>query len=71
MALVTITFEDKPEGGVKVEMTPNFETLMKMMVSGHELTSAQAYAIHAANAVRHASKQQGDRLPILVPRIGT
>lgn len=66
---VTLTFEDRPEGGVKVVMEPNFETLMRMMVSGHELTSAQAYAVHAANAVRHASKQHG-KLPILVPRIG-
>ena len=70
MAKITITIEDKPNGTVSVQATPNFETMMKMEVSGHTLTSAHGYALLALNAIRNESKKKDPRNRILVPRIG-
>lgn len=69
MAKVVITFEDRPEGGVKVVGEPNFETMMMMLQSGHSLTPAQGYAIFALNQVREESKRS-TKLPIYIPRVG-
>lgn len=69
MAKVTIELEDKPNGNVKVTVTPTMEQLVLKVQSGHELTSAEAYAFQAANAVRkEAKKQQGD-IKVFIPRL--
>lgn len=72
MAKVTITIEDSPGGKVKCVMTPSAETLLKKIASHgpHALTSAEAYAFTAINAVRAASKAQSSTIIVPVPRIG-
>lgn len=69
MAKVTITIEDMPDGTVKADINPSFETLAKMAVSGHELTSAEGYAIACANAMRKESKKAGP-IQAMIPRLG-
>jgi hypothetical protein len=68
MAKITITLEDHLDK-VKVVSDPNFETMIKMEVSGTALTSAHGYAIAALNAIRAHSKAPGPS-KILIPRIG-
>lgn len=68
MAKVTITFEDVG-GNVRAVVEPSFETLMKKHASGHQLSSAEAYALYAARAVREEAKRQGSTR-IMIPRIG-
>ena len=68
MAKVIITIEDLPNDEVSVIAQPNFETMMKMVVSGHEVTSAQGYAVNALNSIRKSAKEEG-RMKINVPRI--
>lgn len=71
MAKITITFEDAPEGKVRVQSDPSFETMAKMDLSGTPLTSAQGYAIHALNAIRKAAKDEAQKqLNILIPKVG-
>jgi hypothetical protein len=43
MPKITITVEDLPGNQVKIEATPNFETMMKMDISGERMTSAHRY----------------------------
>lgn len=69
MAKVTITLEDNPEGGVKCVADPSYEILMTIHTSGHEWTSAQAYAMFVLNQLRKESKNQKPT-KILIPRIG-
>lgn len=71
MAKITITFEDKPEGGVRVVSDPTFETMMKMNNSGHALTSAHGYALAAINKILELSKRQnaGNSLLINIPKV--
>lgn len=69
MAKVVITIEDAPENKVKVTAEPSFETMMKIQVSGGELTSAQGYAALALNEIRKESKRNAPT-SILIPRIG-
>lgn len=54
---VTITIEEQHNGFVKVVSEPSFETMAKMELSGEGLSSANAYALTAINAIRKASKQ--------------
>lgn len=70
MSKVTMTFEDVG-GNVKVEMSPTAETLIQKIASHgpDSLTSAEAYAMAAANRVRSLSKQPG-RIITAVPAIG-
>lgn len=70
MAKITLTFEDNPEGGVKVVAEPSFETLMKKMASGHDLTAADGYAISALNTVRKISESNSPN-KILIPKVRT
>lgn len=71
MAKITITFEDAPEGKVRVQSTPTFETMAQMDLSGEHLTAAMGYAIHALNAIRKAAKDQAQsQLNIYIPKIG-
>lgn len=56
MAKIVIEIEDLDGGRVRVDIKPNFSTLMQLTVTGRELTAAQGYAICAANAIRYASK---------------
>ena len=70
MALVTITVEDSPNGKVKVVADPSFETMAKMEISGHGLSSAHGYALVAINAIRKMSKEQSNDLIVSLPKIG-
>lgn len=55
---ITLTLQDKPDGGVEVISNPSFETMAQMINSGHDISSAQAYALTAINAIKKASKNQ-------------
>jgi len=68
MAKVTMTFEDTGRGTVRIVSDPNFETMMKMEVSGQGLTSAHGYAIAAMNALRKKSKEVKDS-GIIIPKL--
>lgn len=68
MARITITIEDLPQNKVKIEMNPNFETMMKMEISGSKMTSAHGYALCAVNAIRKESKRLGPQR-IFVPKL--
>lgn len=70
MAKVTITIEDRPDGTVKVEATPNFQTMMAMDMSGSQITAAHGYAFRALNAIQEAAKAQ-EPLVRKIPRIIT
>ena len=67
MAKITVVIEDLPGGKVKVACEPNFETMMKMELSGTRLTSAHGYALLALNAIRNESKRIAPTR-ILIPR---
>lgn len=67
MAKITLTVEDLPNGKVEVRMEPSFETLMKMDISGHKLTSAHGYAMRMALEARKVSKEQGNGNIIKIP----
>lgn len=49
MAKVTITIEDKDNGQVSVQATPNFETLMQKEMSGNGWTGAEGIAFFLLN----------------------
>ena len=59
MAKAVITFEDLPNGKVKVVSEPNFETLMAMDLSGNSLTAAHGYLFSVLNHITKLSKQNG------------
>lgn len=59
MAKVVIEIEDLPNGNVKITASPNFETMIKMDVSGHRLTAAHGYGIAMLNHARQESKKAG------------
>jgi hypothetical protein len=69
MAKVTITIEDLGSGGVKVISEPNFETIMKLHISGHDLTSAHGYALSALNTIRQKSKEMKQEMKVLIPKL--
>ena len=69
MAKCVITFEDLPENKVKVVCEPNFETMMMMIQSGHEWTSAQGMAVYAMNKIREQSKKSDPVNRIIVPKL--
>lgn len=70
MAKITITIEDLTlTGGVKVVSEPNFETMMKGHLSGHELTAAHGYALAALNLIRTKSKEMKHQMKVLIPRL--
>jgi hypothetical protein len=68
MAEVTIKIKDIPGGKVSVEISPNFETIMKMNLSGENLTSAQAYGVYAVRQIREEAKRATSTI-IHVPQI--
>ncbi len=69
MAKVTITIEDVGSNGVRVMCDPNFETIMKLHLSGTALTSAHGYALSALNTIRTKSKEQKHEMKVLIPRL--
>lgn len=69
MSKITITIEDDPKGTVKVVVNPTCETLIKKHASGHQLTSAEAYALFCARQLREEGKRK-EPTRILIPRIG-
>lgn len=70
MADVTIKIKDISGGKVEVLCDPNFETMMKIDISGSSLTAAHGYAIKALNAIRAASKEEGGKMEVGIPLIG-
>lgn len=71
MAKITITITDLPEGGVSTVADPNFETIMKMAVSGENLTSAHAYAISALRHILGKSKELNEKDKLIkIPKLG-
>lgn len=69
MPKVIIIIEDMPGNKVKATSNPTGETLIKKHASGHELSSAEAYALFMLRQLREESKRQGN-MRILIPRIG-
>lgn len=70
MARIQIIIEDNSDGTVQVVSTPNFQEMAQIDASGKRLTSAHGYAMRALNAIRDASREQGNRLNIWIPRVG-
>lgn len=70
MPKITITVEDLPAGGVKIQAEPNFQTMVQMEVSGHGLSPAHGYAMAMLNRAREVSKSNDPRIKILIPKIG-
>jgi len=66
---IVITITDLPNGKVEVKSDPSFETMMKMIDSGTEPTSAMGYAIYALRKIKEEAKSMGST-KILIPRIG-
>jgi len=69
MKKITITIEDKPEGGVSVKVDPKFEELAKAIDSGYAAGGAIVYALRAINAISTMNKQANSRIsmPISIP----
>lgn len=70
MAKVTITIEDLVDGKVRTVCDPNFETMIKMQMSGNDLTAAHGYALKALNAIIRSSKENDPTLNVRIPIIG-
>ncbi len=70
MSKCVITIEDQPGNRVKVTCVPTGETLIKKHVSGHDLTSAEAYALFALRQLREESKRKTSNIIVPIPRIG-
>lgn len=68
MSTVTIQITDEPDGRVRTTCTPPYAELMKMIASGTQLTSAQAYAIAALNRIVEVSKDAGSH-GIVIPKL--
>lgn len=68
MAKVVITIEDRPGDRVNVVCEPSFDTMMKMVNCGFDLTAGQGYAVSALRRVVEAGKEKGP-LKLLVPRV--
>lgn len=56
-----ITIEDQPNGSVKIEANPNFTEIVKMDLSGHDLTPALTYALKMINAALEMSRVNNPR----------
>lgn len=68
MAKILIEIEDLPDNKVRVVATPNFDTMMRIVASGNEITSAHGYALAAMRAIRECSKDK--TITLQVPRVG-
>lgn len=66
---VTFTISDNANGTVKIVSSPSFETMISMIESGHEMTSAQGYALLALRTIKEESKRK-EPTKILVPKLG-
>lgn len=68
---VTITIEDLPGDKVKITCDPTGETLIKMIQSGEEATSAHGYALNLLNTARKISKDsdKSGLLKIAMPKV--
>lgn len=69
MANITIKIEDIDGGKVRITSTPNFETMVKMEISGEKLTGAHGYAFSTLNHLWKLSKQKGPTI-LEIPKIG-
>lgn len=68
---VTITIEDLPNDKVKITCDPTGETLMKMIQSGEDVTSAMGYGIGLINRAREISKEadKSGLMKIAMPKV--
>jgi hypothetical protein len=68
MSKVIIEIEDLPNDKVKITSTPNFETMMKMDISGEGLSGCHGYAFSLLNHARKLAQQSS---PIIreIPRL--
>lgn len=74
MAKITFTIEDVPEkGSVRFTSEPSFETMIKRLQSGHELTAAMGYACFVMNQLQGKSKElaRENRHAIVLPKLVT
>ncbi|OPX89076.1 MAG: hypothetical protein A4E53_01684 [Pelotomaculum sp. PtaB.Bin104] len=69
MAKIVITIEDLPNGKVKTSCDPNFDTMIRMHISGTPFTAAHGYALAALNKIVEESKKNCPTR-ILIPRVG-
>lgn len=69
MAKVIITLEDNLDKGVAVKAEPNFETMMKKVNSGNNLSSAEGYAISALVHIRNKAKEQEGLMKVGIPKV--
>lgn len=69
MAKIVFTLEDKPDGGVKVELEPTAETLLRKIASHgpNSLTSAEGYAMFLVNRLREEGKRKNPTIIVAVP----
>jgi hypothetical protein len=68
---IIIEIEDLPGDKVRIVSNPTGETLMKMIQSGEEQTSAMGYAIGLLNKAREISKlaDKDKKLMIQMPKV--
>lgn len=69
MAKIEIVIEDTGDGKVKVTSNPSMETMIKMDISGHKLSSAHGYAYACLNEIRRISKSSDPTNKIIIPRL--
>jgi len=69
MNTVIIEIQDLPDGKVKVTSNPTMETMIKMQVSGNELSSAHGYAYACLNQIRKISKSQDTSHKLYIPKL--
>lgn len=69
---IIITLEDRFDGGVKVTTNPSLEEIAKTKLSGHDHTSAQAYAMFVMLRLRDAAQEQNkQKIKVGIPKLLT
>lgn len=67
---IIIELEDRFDGGVKVSCKPTLEEIAKTKLSGHDYTSAQAYAMFCLLRLREASLEQNkSKVKVEIPKL--
>ena len=69
MAKVVITIEDKDNGNVSVKANPDFDTLMKMDMSGSGWTGSQGIAFACLGWLWRALKSPEANNIVKIPRL--
>jgi len=70
---ITITITDRPNNRVEIKCHPLAQTLIEAAAKGHNLTSAEGYALHALRSIREESarmQEKGEKgMIIRIPRL--